>query len=247
MRVYLATPLVSPYLTDDDFKEKPYVLQSFYAMSDMVDKRMGLCSDVMIDSGAFSLRSQETQSSNIYWDYVYKYADFIKTHDIKNFFELDIDNLVGYEEVKRYRKKLEQLTGKQPIVVWHPSRGMEEFVRHCEEYDYVALGGFAGATMKQRNVYKNAYPYFINTAHKHGSKIHGLGFTSFRDLGRCHFDSVDSTSWLSGCRYGLVHKFNGKTLRPVEKPKGMRMNAKNAVVYNFHEWIKFQKYAEVHL
>lgn len=46
------------------------------------------------------------------WDaYVSGYADFINRFDVKLFFELDIDNVVGLAEVERLRHKLEKDDG----------------------------------------------------------------------------------------------------------------------------------------
>ena len=248
MKVYLATVLSNTYLKDEDFTEQPYALQTFYDMNDLAISRMKYCKDVMIDSGAFSIRSKKAEDKDVYWEYLYRYADFINKYDIKHFFELDIDNLVGYDEVLRYRKKLEELTNKQPIVVWHLNRGVDEFIKHCEEYDYVALGGYAGMlSQKAKNDYKRAYPWFIKTAHQHNAKIHGLGFTAFKDLPKCHFDSVDSTSWLSGARSGAVAVFDGKKMKMQARPDGKRVISKRVVEHSFKEWLKFQKYAEVHL
>ena len=49
--------------------------------------------------------------------------------------------MVGYKKVKQIRAKLERLTGKQSIPVWHLSRGMDEFRGICKDYGYVAIGG----------------------------------------------------------------------------------------------------------
>ena len=44
-----------------------------------------------------------------------------------------------------FRTAVIKLTGKQPIPVWHISRGKDEFIRHCDEFPYVALGGYVAA------------------------------------------------------------------------------------------------------
>ena len=50
--------------------------------------------------------------------------------------------------------------------------------------------------------------WFIDQAHSAGIRIHGLGFTSSKYLPYLKFDSVDSTTWLSGARYGQIYKFD---------------------------------------
>lgn len=179
-------------------------------------------------------------------EYIKKYADFINRNNIENFFELDIDSVVGYKKVLEYRKLLEELTNKKCIPVWHKSRGINEFYKMCDKYDYVAIGGIVS-----KEITKGQYKYFsklISEAHKRSAKIHGLGFTSLTNLEKYHFDSVDSTSWTLGNRIGAVYKFNGKTMKRFDPPKGKRLvNAKTISLFNYMEWVKFQKYAEANL
>lgn len=247
MKIYLAACMGSTILSDNDFSTSPFCLQTFYDVNERSINRIQMTGDILIDSGAFSLRNKAKENDHIYEDYVERYAEFINKYQIDKFFELDIDNLVGYKKVKAYRKELERLTNRQPIVVWHPSRGMDEFVKHCEEYPYVALGGYVAASAKKKQQYKKTFPYFINIAHEHGCKIHGLGFTSLQKLPKYHFDSVDSTTWLNGGKYGIVYKFNGETLVNVKTPTGKKTIGNTATRNNFLEWVKFQKYAETHL
>lgn len=114
------------------------ILESFYYVDDLITSLIPHLKHFMLDSGAFTFF---TQGKHVDWDeYVSRYIDYIKANDIKLFFELDIDSLVGYDSVKEIRRRLERETGKIPIPVWHKSRGKEEFLRMCDEYDYVAIG-----------------------------------------------------------------------------------------------------------
>ena len=116
----------------------------------------------------------------------------------------------------------------------------------CKEYPYVSLGGLVGSKSKGNN-YMKYFPWFIKTAHYYGAQIHGLGYTHMSDLHRCHFDSVDSTSWTSGGRFGQIFKFNGKTLVKFDRQEGQRVRTREASVNNFCEWTKFAHWAETHL
>ena len=116
----------------------------------------------------------------------------------------------------------------------------------CEEYDYVAIGGIVSKEITSQE-YKY-FPWFINEAHKRGAKIHGLGFTNLEGIRKYHFDSVDSTSWTTGNRFGSIYRFNGTTMEKYDKKAGQRLADSRAVaINNFNEWIKFQKYAETNL
>lgn len=201
----------------------------------------------LLDSGAFTFMSG-SHSGPIDWDeYVAGYADFINRNKIDLFFELDIDSVVGLKEVERLRNKLESLTGKQSIPVWHKTRGIDYFKTMCKGWKYVAIGGIVSREI-ERNTYKKAFPFFIQTAHDAGSKIHGLGYTEIDGLHKYHFDSVDSTAWLYGNRGGYLYHFNEiKGTMEQFEVKGQRLKSHDAALHNYQEWQKFQQYAERYL
>ena len=229
------------------------ILESFYycRKNDVIIKLLPRFESFMLDSGAFTFM-QGANSETIDWDgYTEEYAEWINTNKIDLFFELDIDSIVGLKEVERLRAKLEQLTGKQPIPVWHINRGKEYFERMIKEYKSVALGGIVGAK-KGTEIYKkyqSVFPWFIREAHNAGTKIHGLGFTSLEGVKKYPFDSVDSTAWLYGNRGGYLYKFNEITgeMGKIRAPEGYRLKSRDAALWNFNEWIKFQEYAKKHL
>lgn len=223
-------------------KWKPYILESFFYTDESTEKLLPLFGDFLLDSGAFTFMMGS--SGIVDWEeYIERYADFITRNNIKKFFELDIDAVVGYEEVLRYRKKLETLTNRQCIPVWHKNRGVKEFLRMCDEYNYAAIGGVV-----TKEIPRDQYKFFqqmISEAHKRGCKLHGLGFTNLQWLPKCHFDSVDSTAWTAGNRFGFVYHFDGKTMQKIKCPRGMRLtDSRKVALINYTEWVKFQQYAE---
>ena len=272
MKIYLASLVSSGHLKDhiresmskfigdgdnpiaDNFVRdvklsKMSILESFYYLRKN-EKFMTLVKHFgtfLLDSGAFTFMSG-SHKGGINWDeYVEEYAAFINRWNVQLFFELDIDSVVGLTEVERLREKLEALTGKKPIPVWHRNRGKEYFIKMCENYPYVALGGIVTKEI-DRKKYETAFPWFIKTAHDHKCKIHGLGYTTVANLKKYHFDSVDSTAWLYGNRGGYLYKFNPRTglLEQLGK-EGCRLKSREGAVNNFNEWVKFGKYAEIHL
>lgn len=229
------------------------ILESFYycRKNDVIAKLLPLLGGFLLDSGAFTF--MQGNGGKCDWDrYTEEYAEWINAHKIDLFFELDIDSIVGLREVERLRAKLEHLTGKQPIPVWHINRGKEYFLQQmCGNYPYVALGGIVGAK-KGAAAYKQyqaAFPWFIQKAHEAGVKIHGLGFTGISGLKKYHFDSVDSTAWLYGNRGGYLYKFNPRTgdMDKIDAPGGHRLKSQDAAIWNFNEWIKLQEYARKYL
>lgn len=241
MKVFLAATS-SREAMGNELLEIPYLLESFYSLqNEKTLKRIMKHNkqNFLLDSGAFTFMSGTGKAD--FDEYLTKYIDFINKYDIKYFFELDVDSVVGYEKVKEYRKRLEKETGKKCIPVWHKSRGKDEFLKMCDEYDYVAIGGIV-----TKEITKEQYPFFtwfINEAHKRKCKIHGLGFTATKELHKYHFDTVDSTNWLSGGRFGQLHTFNGRYIES-KSYKNKRAVYKAIDTHNLKEWIKFQRYAE---
>lgn len=190
-------------------KHRPYILESFYYADETTEKLIPFFGDFLLDSGAFTFM-QNSKKAVEWEEYIERYAAFINRNNVEKYFELDIDSVVGYDKVFEYRKKLEKLTNRQTIPVWHKSRGAAEYKRHCEEYPYVAIGGYVIKELKPKDF--AAFPAMIKLAHDNGAKVHCLGFTALDLLPKYHFDSVDSTAWTTGNRFGYVYEFNGRTI-----------------------------------
>jgi hypothetical protein len=223
-----------------------YILESFFYVKPWQIERIREWECFLLDSGAFTFLTSQ-KNKNVNWNqYVERYAAFIKDNNIENYFELDIDPVIGYDQVLKIRNFLESKTGKKCIPVWHRSRGKEDFLRTCDEYGYIAIGGIVSKEIKKQDY--DVFYWLIEQAHLRGAKVHGLGFTNLEGLTKYKFDSVDSTSWLSASRYGQVHYFDGKTIRQRTVRKGEKtVYYQKMDDFVFGEWVKFQKYAEVHL
>lgn len=243
MKVFLA----GAYTREKAFigKNIDYMLESFFYVLPWQIERIPNMKMFLLDSGAFTFMNSQKGKID-FNEYLTRYINFINKYDIKYFFELDVDSIIGYEKVKQLRKRLENETGKKCIPVWHKSRGKEEYLKMCEEYDYVAIGGIV-----TKEITKDQYPFFpwfINEAHKRGCKIHGLGFTDTNLLREYHFDSVDSTAWLSGSRFGHVYYFDNGVMKSKTPPRGKKtVHYKLIDEQNVNEWLKFQRYAENNL
>ena len=224
-----------------------YVLESYYYI---VNKKwiyplLSQFKGFLLDSGAFTYMNSK-KNEKVDWDiYIEEYANFINQLNIDLFFELDIDTIIGLKEVERLRAKLELLTGKKSIPVWHKSRGLEYWIKMVKEYDYVAIGGLV--TMEIKKTEYDVFIHLLKIAKENNCKVHGLGFTNLKGLQKYKFDSVDSTTWLAGNRYGSIHSFNGKTIKKRIRQKGKRVIAEKVAMHNFKEWVKFSQYAEKNL
>jgi hypothetical protein len=252
MDLYLAASAGPKCHLPDHLFNDTVILESFIKIRPwQVDfLKKGIFKKFMLDSGAFTFMRNKKIFHN--WDdYAEKYAYFIKENKIDLFFELDIDSVVGIDRVEELRKKIEKITNKKSIPVWHISRGWEYFIRMVQEYDYIGFGVFL-----TDNLDKNKYKYipkFINKARQNNCKIHGLGFISPTGMKKYKFDSVDSAAWIySNVTGQFIWVFDGqnikkKGIRKNDKYKNLKINSKHLWQHNFKEWVKYQKYAEENL
>lgn len=158
---------------------------------------------VMVDSGAHSFQKGTKVDPE---DYTHLYAKFIREFDRPNvvgYFEMDIDNIIGYDNVIKLRKILESESGcpNKIIPVWHKNRGIDEFKRMCNERagHVVAITGF-----KNGDIRDDQYPMFVKYAWQCGCRIHCLGMTRRKLLDTVPFDFVDSSSWAQQALYGRI-------------------------------------------
>lgn len=240
MKLFLAATSDKTFVGEDTLKSIPYALESFYYFQDWQKMLLKTCKMFLLDSGAFTFMSNVTDTN--FDEYLTRYIKFINDNDIKYFFELDIDSVVGYEKVKQMRHRLEKETGKRCIPVWHKSRGIDEWYKLCKEYRYVAIGGIVS-----KEITKKDYPVLLQLnkiAARYGTKVHGLGFTN-KDAYKYGFYSVDSTNWKSGGRFGQLHIFDGKKIISISAKDKRAKNYKQIDNHNIREWIKYQKYLDI--
>lgn len=213
-----------------------YLYSSTKKGRELAEKVRDNCEEVLVDSGAHTFRHGAKKD---FLEYTKQYAEFIKEFDRPNvigYFEMDIDNVIGYDEVKKLRKKLEQVTDKI-IPVWHRNRGIKEFKEMCQEYSgkLVAITGFAGAEIKDEQ-----YIMFMKIAKKYNCKVHCLGMTRQKVLDKVPFDYVDSSSWKQTMIYGRPYKTNHKT-KKFSKCTGNKNQMISQTLYCYSKGVEMQK------
>ena len=121
----------------------------YYLKQDRFKKILNKSELMLIDSGAHSFQ----KGKKVDWvEYTKQYAEWIKQNDcskILGYFEMDVDNIIGYEKVLELRKILEKASNKI-IPVWHKNRGIEEYKQMCEKYSgkIIAVTGFKNEDIK---------------------------------------------------------------------------------------------------
>ena len=234
MKVFLSALEASPefYYINSKIDNYKYNLMSFYYIKkEEIFKEIIRKSElILIDSGAHSFQ----KGKKVDWvEYTKKYAEWIKKNDcdkILGYFEMDVDNIIGYENVLELRKILESVTDKI-IPVWHKNRGIEEFKKMCKDYKgrIIAITGF-----KNEDIQDHQYMMFLKYAKKYNCKVHCLGMTRKKILDEVPFDFVDSSSWKQQAIYGRVGK--NKVTKEYSK-----VNRKNVMLHCYLDGMEMQK------
>lgn len=188
--------------------------------------------EILIDSGAHSFQ----KGKKVDWfDYTHKYADFIKKFDAPNvigYFEMDVDNIIGYQNVLELRKVLEDVSDKI-IPVWHKNRGIDDFKKMCQTHKgkIVAVSGF-----RNEDIRDEQYVMFLKYAWKCGCSLHCLGMTRKEILNKVPFDYTDSSSWKQNGIFGRISNIAKVT-------KDFSKTSRHIVHYeNYKQAMKMQDY-----
>lgn len=224
---------LSRILVEQGIKMK-YNLMSYYYLRKNLNDAYFIKENsqlVIIDSGAHSFQ----KGTKVDWvEYTKQYAEFIKEFDedkVVGYFEMDVDNILGYQKVLELRKILESVSDKI-IPVWHKNRGIQDFKDMCKKYQgkVVAITGF-----KNEDIKDEQYIMFLKYAKKYNCKVHCLGMTRKKVLDRVPFDYCDSSSWVQQSVYGRINGY-GKVSREMS-----RTNREQVMIENYKQFMQMQE------
>ena len=181
----------------------------------------------MTDSGAFSFMGkfregsfeyEESHKEEFWLPYLEEYVAWLRAHKdyIFSAANLDIDNIVGHDIVRKWNKKYFEPLEKEGInvvYVAHESDGdphaIKHFKEYCEKYRYVGIN--------QRH--KDYATRFYQIAKMYHVKVHGFAWTEIGILKHYPFFSADSVTWLGGVRFGTTYDYDGKNFRTLDYKK----------------------------
>lgn len=211
-----------------------YILCSYYYLKQPIFQKILAKSELMlIDSGAHSFQ----KGKQVDWvDYTRRYAQWIEENDnpkILGYFEMDVDNIIGYSDVLKLRKILEAKSNKI-IPVWHKNRGISEFKKMCQDYSgrLIAITGF-----KNEDIKDSQYIQFLKYAKQYNCIVHCLGMTRRKVIDSVPFDCVDSSTWKRRALYGCIG--NRKVTKEFSKS-----NRETVLVEAFKYYISLQEHYE---
>lgn len=186
--------------------------------------------NLFLDSGAHSIYQQIIKQSGgrdydyvetkEFWDYVDKYAEYVKTHkDILQVY-VNVDVIFNPEATWRVQRYLEEQHKLKPLPVFHffgkkDERGFDDiktrikwFKRYMDDHEYIGISGLGQENVKA--LYREKFGNVIFDLISSGPsriprwRIHGFGLTSVDLLFEYPFYSVDSSSWVYFARYGAI-------------------------------------------
>jgi hypothetical protein len=243
MKLYLVN---GESIITEDMSDTDYLLQTFFSMKKSETElmrrfiaRRGV-DNFILDSGAFSLfNGIKKLTYSELKKYIDRYCDFIIKYKITQFLEMDIDAVIGYEEVKKINKYIENKVGKPPIYVYHAAtRSVEDLKDKMKELDYIFWGGIAGGGKVDINTCQS----FVDEAFSHSCKVHMLGYTPLNLDNVKNLYSCDSSSWTMGGRVGTVYQFTNDKMETYKFKDKKRITFFQLNDHNFNQWLKYQEY-----
>lgn len=217
------------------------ILYSYYYILTMqretfIDKMQSEYKDVewFLDSGAFTYGQKWNTDPGKLMDYrQYKKLYFRYINATWNRWvriaELDLDKPEGWREkitmdmLEEWRTEMhERWPDANIMVVWQLHRGPEEWTSYVRDrrFKYLAIGS---GPPKIGNLRK-----MVMEAHTWRKPVHGFGMTHVNTvLPYVPYDSVDSTSWVLGQKYGTLYVFKNNKFKTLAK-KDLRYDPKDA-------------------
>ena len=223
-----------------------HILESFYNVNSGDTEYYSSCGDFLLDSGAFSFMNRSGSKNIDIKNYTVKYGEFVKKNNIDNFIELDIDGVFGIDVYKDCLYRLQDITGKDPLRVFHPWRGKEYFDELVKIKKRICVGSIAVKLIKQDDFY--IFDYLLKKAHENNCQVHGLGVGSINTIRKYNFDSVDSASWLTSVRNGHLFRFDGHGMKKYDGSEGcendQHIDRNFSGVLALQEWAKYSQYVD---
>jgi hypothetical protein len=146
--------------------------------------------------------------------------------------ELDLDNSfdeLTLDVLAEWRDEMVEKWPTAPIMpVWHPNRGPEDWTSVCRDkrFRHLAIGSGSGMDGMLRRM--------VMEARQRNKTVHGFGMTKVNtSLQKIPYDSVDSTSWLMGQKFGTLFVFQNNKFRLLGKDGSMGKNVRKFYRHHF--------------
>lgn len=181
-------------------------LFSYHYLRKMEEKKIKelkkFCPDILLDSGAFSAKSLGEQIN------LEEYISFIKKYGFENYASLDV---IGNPAETIKNTLLMRKQGLNPLYVFHKGSTLEEFdIAMQNKFEYIAIGGLVGNMSFAQDFLDKLWKHIL--LNYPDLRVHGFGLTKIDMMKRYPWYSVDSSSWVSGRKFGDVFDERGNRL-----------------------------------
>lgn len=163
---------------------------------------------IFADSGAFSAAtSGVTIDREEYAAWLRRWGHWFTTY-------ANLDT-IGDPEATWVNQQWFEDRGLSPLPVVHGGTDWAWLEHYAERYRYIGLGGLA-----RKDIPATQYmPWVIECFRRAGPDVrfHGFGVTDWRAMSALPWESVDSTTWKAGHRFGRLVVFSRGKLVQIEK------------------------------
>jgi len=179
----------------------------------VINKMASLSNHYILDSGLFTLMfgALKGKKDEKYIEKWYEcLTDFVLNENYQGtMVEVDCQKVLGPEKAWEFRTKMKEKINNRIINVFHIEDGQRGLDRLIEFSDYIAISVPELRFSGKKN-HLNSVAHYIKNK-KPTIDIHLLGCTEKNKLKELNFcSSSDSSSWISGVRYGSIESFGGK-------------------------------------
>lgn len=190
--------------------------------------------DRIVDSGLFTFMFGSTKGGKApdrtyegYRRFTLEYLERLAAFGLDKCLvvEVDAQRLIGVDETHRLRELFAPL-GKNVMYVWHQPEGIPGLRKLAREREYVGIGmpelrRISGAIGRTSNELRDDLLREIHEACADigPPRVHLLGGTSVSSTSTSRAWSADSTSFLSGARYGAARVWDSSRSRIISVGK----------------------------
>lgn len=179
----------------------------------------------MTDSGGFSFIAGEAKDDYYkeeFWlPYLNDYVQWLTDNQglIYCAANLDLDIYLGREVIDKWNEKYFKPLEKSMNIVYVAHKdwdgyyadknGLKRVKEYMKAHDYVGVN----------RTFKNSAVSIYELAKLYQRRVHGFAWTSISMLMKNPLFSVDSTTWLSGAKFGTTYTNDGRNFRTLDKDK----------------------------
>ena len=190
---------------------------------------------VIQDSGLFTLMFGADKNKKVDHEFLEKWQDklikFVNQNKLNcTCVEIDCQKVLGVDEAWFFRKRMRDLLPNRIINVFHYEDGKTGLDKLIDFSDYIAISVPELRIIKPKTYKKHAVQIAKYCKKKKPSiDIHMLGCTEYSMLNKLRFcTTADSTSWLSGVKYGYFS--DGKQKAHVNTIKQSILNERERAI-----------------